>query len=95
MLCKKCKAQLKGTHCNTCDPKKKIYYNVVVETLLPATISYRVLAETAEEAVEMIRNMRPSDVKYRLNGRREIKLTVYEFGQCVVKYMKNLFGVIR
>jgi len=76
-------------------PKDKTWFDVKVEALLPATILYKVLAEDAQEASELIKNMAPGSVVYRLNGRKEIKLTVYDMGCSVIKFMKNLVGVLR
>lgn len=70
----------------------KKYFNVNVECMLPATLTYRVLAEDAQQAAEMIRNIPPTSVKHRLLGRKEIKLTVYQYGCCVVLFIKNLLG---
>ena len=84
----------KKDKCN-CKPIQKVYYNIVIETLLPATITYKVLAETPEQAVDLIKNIPPTTVKYKLHGRREFKLTVYEYGRCIIKYMKNLAGRIQ
>ena len=73
-------------------PKPKFYYDVKVEAMLPATLIYRVLAEDAQQAADLIKQMQPNSVKHRLIGRKEIKLTVYEAGCTVIKFIKNLFG---
>ena len=69
----------------------KFYYDVKVEALLPATLVYRVLAETPEQAAQLIKNMSPNSVKHRLIGRKEIKLMVYDAGSTMIKYVRNLF----
>lgn len=68
------------------------YYDVKVECMLPATLTYRVLAEDAQQASEMIKGMQPVAVKHKLIGRKEIKLTVYDAGSNMIKFLKNLFG---
>lgn len=73
-------------------PKPKYYYDVKVECMLPATLTYRVLAETPQQAAEMIKNTSPVGVKHRLIGRREIKLLVYEAGTTMIRFVKNLLG---
>lgn len=73
-------------------PKPKYYYDVKVECMLPATIMYRVLAETPQQAAEMIKNTSPVGVKHRLIGRKEIKLLVYNAGTTMIQFMKNLLG---
>lgn len=71
------------------------YYDVKVEALLPATLVYRILAEDARQAAEMIKNKQPSAVKYRLHGKKDIKLVVYDAGCTMIKFMKNLVGITR
>jgi hypothetical protein len=72
-------------------PDKK-YYDVKVECMLPATLIYRVLAESPEQAAEMTKTMSPTGVKHKLIGRREMKLVVYDSGSTLIKLIKNLFG---
>lgn len=72
--------------------KPKFYYDVKVECMLPATLTYRVLAEDAQQAAELIRGMSPTGVKHRLIGKKDIKLTVYDAGSSMIKWMKNLLG---
>ena len=72
--------------------KEKFYYSVNVETLLPATLTYRVLAEDAQQASELIRGMSPIGVKHKLIGKKDIKLTVYKAGSSLLEWSKNLLG---
>lgn len=72
--------------------KPKLYYDVKVECMLPATLTYRVLAEDARQAAEMIKGMTPIGVKHRLVGRKELKLSVYDAGSTMLRWMKNLLG---
>ena len=71
--------------------KVKKYFDVRVECMLPATITYRVLAEDAEQAATLLKNASPSHVKYKLNGRKELKLMVYDSGSTMIRFIKNLF----
>jgi hypothetical protein len=73
-------------------PPIKHYYDVKVECLLPATLIYKVLAETPEQASEMIKNMQPVGVKHKLIGRKNLKLSVYDAGSNLIKFIKNLAG---
>lgn len=70
----------------------KYYYDLKLECMLPATLTYRVLAETPEQAVEMIKNLPPNSVRHKLHGRRDIKLMVYDAGCSVLRLIKNLVG---
>jgi hypothetical protein len=73
-------------------PPIKHYYDVKVECLLPATLIYKVLAETPQQASEMINNMQPIGVKHKLIGRKNLKLSVYDAGSNIIKFIKNLAG---
>lgn len=72
--------------------KPKLYYDVKVECMLPATLTFRVLAEDAQQAAELIRGANPIAVKHRLMGRKDIKLSVYDAGSTMLRWMKNLIG---
>ena len=73
-------------------PPPKYYFDVKVECMLPATLTYRVYAETPQQAAEMIKGISPTTVRHRLIGRKELKLMVYDAGSTMMKFMKNLFG---
>lgn len=72
--------------------KPKYYYDVKVECMLPATVTYRVLAEDPQQAAELIRGLSPTGVKHRLHGKKDIKLSVYDAGSSMLRWMKNLLG---
>lgn len=73
-------------------PKPKYYYDVKVECMLPATLTYRILAETPEQASEMIKGQQPNSVRHRLLGRKETMLRVYDSGSSMMRFMRKLFG---
>lgn len=73
--------------------KDKKYFDVKVETMLPATVTYRILAEDAQQASDLIRYQNPISVKYRLLGKKDIKLTVYDAGSTMIRFIRNLIGV--
>jgi hypothetical protein len=72
--------------------KPKFYFDVKVESLLPSTLTYRVLAEDAQQASELIKGMQPNSVHHRLVGRKDLKLTVYDAGCTVIRFLKRLAG---
>lgn len=76
-------------------PPPKYYYDIKIECLLPATLTYRVHAETPQKAADMIKGLTPNSVKHRLIGRKELKLSVYDAGSNMIKFMKNLVGITR
>lgn len=69
------------------------YYDVKIEAMLPATLTYKVLAESPQQAADLIKNKQPNSVKHRLIGRREQKLTVYDSGSTLIRFVKNLLGL--
>ena len=72
---------------------EKQNFDIKLECLLPATLTYRILAETPEEALQLIRNIQPLNVKYRLAGKKNIKATIYKAGQNIILYTLNMIGV--
>lgn len=72
--------------------KPKVYYDVKVECLLPATLLYRVLAEDPEQAIELAKKMPPSGVQYKIVGKKELKIRVYDAGSTMIRFIKNLLG---
>lgn len=71
---------------------KKSYYDVKVECLLPATLTYRVLAKDAEEAVNNVKYMSPNGVKHKIAGKKDLKITVYDSGTSMIRFFKNILG---
>lgn len=71
-------------------PKPKYYYDVKVECLLPATLTYKILAEDPHQAVELMKGKSPNSVQHRLIGRKELKLIVYDAGCTFIRFMKML-----
>ena len=73
-------------------PKEKFYFDVKVEVLVPATITYRVLAEDPQQAVDLVKGKSPNNVQYKLNSRRDLKIMVYNASSNLLRFMKNLVG---
>lgn len=68
----------------------KQYFEVRMEVMLPATLTYRVYAETPEEAIELIKHKAPNTVKPRINGKKDLKIMVYNAGTSLIRLIKNL-----
>jgi hypothetical protein len=64
-------------------------YDVKMEVTLPATIVYRVLAESPEEALELVKKANPLSVKYLLKKKRDLKALVYDAGTTLVRFTKT------
>lgn len=73
-------------------PKPKYYFDVKVECMLPATLTYRILAEDAVQAAEMIKGQSPNSIQHKLIGRKELHLKVYDAGSSMMKFMKKIIG---
>jgi hypothetical protein len=73
-------------------PKPKFYYDVKVEVMLPATLTYKILAEDATQAVELIKGKQPNSINHKLIGRKELRLKVYDAGSSMIRLIKELFG---
>lgn len=73
-------------------PRPKYYYDVKVECMLPATLTYRILAEDPQQAAELIRGRSPNSVQHKLIGRKELVLKVYDASSTMMRLMKKLFG---
>jgi len=74
------------------EPKPKYYYDVKVECMLPATLTYRILAEDPQQAADLIKGQQPNSVHHKLMGRKEIMLRVYDSGSSMMRFMRKLFG---
>jgi len=72
--------------------KPKFYYDVKVECMLPAVLTYRVLAEDPQQAAELIKGKTPNSVQHKLLGRRELILKVYDASGCMIRFVKKLLG---
>lgn len=73
-------------------PKPKFYYDIKIECMLPATLTYRVLAEDPEQAASLIKGQSPNAVHHKLVGRKELVLRVFDSGSNLLRFMKRLFG---
>lgn len=72
----------------TADEKK--YYDVKVEVMLPATLTYRILAGNPEEALQLSKKAQPNAVRHRLVGKKDLKAMVYDAGSSIIRLVKNL-----
>lgn len=71
---------------------EKKYFDVKMEVLVPATVVYRVQAESAEQALDEVKESTPvHSVRYNLIRKKIIKSTVYDAGSTMLRFIKN-FG---
>jgi hypothetical protein len=70
-------------------PKEKKYFEVKAEIIVPAIITYRVLAEDEEDALEQIKKIPPNGFKPNLSLKKMIKAIVYNSGSTMIKLVKH------
>ena len=72
---------------------KKKYYSVVIESTVPATLKFKVEAESPQQAEELVRThkLKPSEIKYHLNRKKDIKATVNLLYQSMILFIKKYF----
>jgi hypothetical protein len=73
-------------YCKELKPKQ---YSIKLETHVPATFTYTVVATSPEEAAEMIKKMKPTNISYKLSSKRDIRSVVYEVGSALIKLIKK------
>lgn len=67
-------------------------YKVKLECLVPATIEFKTIAHNEDEALDNIihnRSLTVINAQYYLPRRKNIRASVYEFGQLIVKLVKS------
>jgi hypothetical protein len=60
--------------------------------MLPATLTYRVLAEDAQQAADLIKGKSPNSVAHKLIGKKDLVLKVYDASGSMMRFMKKLLG---
>lgn len=74
------------------EKKVQKYYDVKVETLVPATITYSILAEDPEQAMEKYErsDLPIFEIKYHLVKRQENVASVYDKGTINLRLKKKV-----
>lgn len=67
--------------------KEKSYYDVKVECTLPALLLFRVYAQDEEDAAQLVKHLKPNSVSYDLTKRKDLKLTIYDAGCSIIKFL--------
>lgn len=67
----------------------KKMFDIKLEALIPATIHYRIEASSPEEAFTLLKKHKPNKVNYKLIGKKDIKLIVFEAGSTLIKLIKK------
>jgi len=72
------------------DMKKLKKYSVVIEANVPALLFYEILAESPEEAEQLIKTKSPTKIEYKIKKKKSIFIKIYEFGTCMLHKSKSL-----
>jgi len=68
-------------------------YTVVVEVLVPTTLKYYVSAYSPEEAADLnkVKSIKPNFNKPHQTLTKYKKITVYDRGMSIIRYIRNIF----
>lgn len=91
-LKKEAKKEVKKEPKKVANPPPKRYFDVKVECMLPAVLTYRVLAEDEHEAAKLIKGKTPNSVQHKLMGRKELMIRVFDAGSSMMRLMKKVLG---
>jgi len=70
-------------------PKELKSFDVVVECLVPSKITFKVLAEDENEAIDKVNSYSPHKFIPNISKRKNIKATVYDSGTINIKASRN------
>jgi hypothetical protein len=70
-------------------------YDVKVETMVPATLIFKVLAESPEQAVALASKKTPNSIAYFLSQRKDKLVTVYNSNSVIMRLKKVLYGLLK
>src|SRR5271154_4571699 len=66
------------------------YYSIELEALVPATFKYRILANSPEEAAELILKAHPiQQPKLIFAGMKRLSAKIFDYGTRIIKYSKK------
>lgn len=74
------------------DAKPKEYFDVKIDMMIPTTITYKILAEDAEQALEIANKTPPSPrhmTPVNISRGKKTKARVYMYGTSTIKHTKN------
>jgi hypothetical protein len=71
---------------------KEQYFDVKIETMVPAILTFRIYSKSPEEAIQKSKTATPTNVQYKLPAKCDKKVSVYNAGQSIVRLIKNLVG---
>lgn len=69
---------------------KPTYFTIEIEAMIPATLKYKILAESPEEALSNLNKAQLiQSPKLNINGMKKIGARVFNFGTQILKYSKR------
>lgn len=66
------------------------YYDVRVESTVPAIVHYRILAKSPEHAESLVRYKNPNHIEYKFNKRKNLFMRIYDAGTLLMHIAKSL-----
>jgi hypothetical protein len=70
--------------------EKPEYFTVEVEALIPATLKYKVLAKNPEEALELVKKLRPQEPpKFNIAKMKPRLARIYKWGRRTIEHIKR------
>jgi hypothetical protein len=70
--------------------KQKSYFDVKIEALVPCLLTYRILADDENSALDIALKTPPNSIKPNGRARSFIKATVYNAGSLMIKLTRAL-----
>ena len=68
------------------------YYTIEIDAMIPATIKYKILAESPELALQKLNLSTPllESPRYRFAAMKKTVARIYKHGTAILKYSKKL-----
>jgi hypothetical protein len=74
--------------------RKEQNYDVVVEAMVPAKLTYRVKALSAEEALQKAKTIAPSKIDYNIRLKKPLRAIIYDAGSSLIRLSRSLLDYL-
>ena len=72
------------------EPPKLEYYTIEVEAMIPATLKYKILAKSPEDAMNNLNKAQPiQSPKFSFGGMKKISAKIFNYGTSILKLSKR------
>lgn len=69
--------------------KQKKYYDIKLEATVPCLITYRILADDEQDALNQMKTKAPDSVRPNVSKKKDIKATVHDAGSSILRFTKT------